>query len=107
MAAVPPANGSSEVLYPLGSNGRPSPLSLIERNELNKVLAGERRAKPIAVFPTTARHDWLVHQVVAKDGRARLTLAGDQLPEAGLRVPAIFLRQLVVPARHILLVVAA
>ena len=72
-----------------------------------KCLPPKAWPEPVAVLAFAARHDRLVHQVVAEDGRALGATARHGLPEAGLHVPAVLLGELVVPGRHVRLVVAA
>src|SRR5207253_459768 len=62
-------NCGDKLLYPLPSNVGPRPLLLIQRDDLDEVLAAERWAEPVTVLAFTAWHYWLVHQVVTEDGR--------------------------------------
>ncbi len=100
-------NGRGQVLNPLASDGRSLPPLLIQRDELDKVLARESRSQPVAVLALAPRHDGFVHQVVAEDGGTLRASGCDSFPEASLHIPALLLRELVVPFGNIFLVVAA
>ena len=84
----------------ISGRGRPF---CVERDELDDSgLAAERRAEPVAGLASSARHDRLVHQVVAEHRRAPGTAGGDGLPEPDLGGPARRLIERVVPRGHVL-----
>src|SRR5262245_15829311 len=59
----------SELLNPLPGDGGARAVALIQGDELNEVLARERRPQPRHRLAVAAGHDRRVHQVIAKDGR--------------------------------------
>jgi hypothetical protein len=71
------------------------------------VLASEGSAQPVVPLALARGHDRLVHQVVAEHGAAAGAALGHRGPEPALHLPALRLRQSVVPGGHVLLVVAA
>ena len=87
MSFVCRSDGGGQFLHPLTGNIGSGPVSLIEGNELDEVLPGERRPQPIAVFTNSTRYNGLVHQVVTEDGWAFFASRRHVLPEPCLHVP--------------------
>src|SRR5579871_1702370 len=80
----------------------------IQSNPLDKIEAAEQLARvPVAGFLVAAAGEGLVHQVIAKHGRAGGAPLGQRTPEASLRRPALVLRETVIPRWNIRLAVAA
>ena len=100
------ANRFDHAADPCLGNCVPQPSPVIARDKLQEVLAGKCRSKPVLLLLCAARYDRLVHQVVTKDCGAVGAPLGNRFPEPGLYVPPLGLLQLVVPDRHISLVVA-
>ncbi len=77
----------------------------IEREALDEELAAQLAREPLGLL-LAAGQDRLIHQVVTEDRGAAGTATGDRLPETGLHLPAVLLRQSIVPGGDVLLVVA-
>src|SRR5262245_20984136 len=105
MPLVAFANLPREVANPGAGDIVPRPLELVARDELDEMLAGEGRPEPVGGL--ASGHDRFVHQVVAEDGWRFGAASSDAAPEMGLGLPALLLVQLVVPLRHVGLVIAA
>src|SRR5581483_9392095 len=76
-------------------------------DKLDVIEVGEFAGVPLTGLPVATTGKGLVHEVVAENGGALGASPRNGAPEAGLRRPAVLLRQAVVPLGHVGVAVAA
>jgi hypothetical protein len=93
-------NSFRQLVTPLPGDFGSGTFRLIERDELHEVAAfasHKGRPQPVASFTPAPRHDWFVHQIVAKDRRAVGTSPHHRFPEPCLNIPPFFFPETIIP----------